>query len=288
MFNMDSIGKKISSARRARNMTQMDLADRLHISFQAISNWERGQSMPDIAKLPELSKQLDISIDELLGNASPLIHGLTSDAPDEYLKTAPITPEEVIEAAPILKPSQFKEAFQNSQPPIDLAEIDALFPYLDDDTLDQLAQRVYASDGIAGIVPLVTYLSDDTIGALAMDAIRQADISTVDPIAPFLSEQLLHRLVRECYLDANPPRALSELLPLLPHLEEDDIDALAQMYYAAGEIDSVSPFLPHMSEAALDQLAADCLLNHGVQTASPFFPFVSEGFLKSYLQKYDL
>lgn len=43
-FNMDQIGRKISNLRREQNMTQMELADKLGISFQAVSNWERGVS----------------------------------------------------------------------------------------------------------------------------------------------------------------------------------------------------------------------------------------------------
>ena len=37
------------------------------VSFQAVSNWERGASMPDIGKLPELARALGVSVDELLG-----------------------------------------------------------------------------------------------------------------------------------------------------------------------------------------------------------------------------
>ena len=48
MFNMKNIGQKICKFRKEKNMTQLELADRLNISFQAVSNWERGQSMPDI------------------------------------------------------------------------------------------------------------------------------------------------------------------------------------------------------------------------------------------------
>lgn len=55
-FNMDQIGRKISNLRREQNMTQMELADKLGISFQAVSNWERGNTMPDISKLPELAE----------------------------------------------------------------------------------------------------------------------------------------------------------------------------------------------------------------------------------------
>ena len=61
MFNMQKIGKKISELRKRRNMTQMELADQMGISFQAVSNWERGNSMPDISKLPELAELLSVS-----------------------------------------------------------------------------------------------------------------------------------------------------------------------------------------------------------------------------------
>lgn len=44
MFNMQKIGRRISSLRREHNMTQVELADKLSISFQAVSNWERGGS----------------------------------------------------------------------------------------------------------------------------------------------------------------------------------------------------------------------------------------------------
>lgn len=45
MFNMKNIGFKISELRKKNNMTQMELADKMNISFQAVSNWERGVSL---------------------------------------------------------------------------------------------------------------------------------------------------------------------------------------------------------------------------------------------------
>ena len=43
-FSMQEIGKRILNLRKDRNMTQMDLADQLGISYQAVSSWERGVS----------------------------------------------------------------------------------------------------------------------------------------------------------------------------------------------------------------------------------------------------
>ena len=59
MFNMKQVGKKIVSLRKSRNMTQTELADKMDVSFQAVSNWERGNSMPDISKLPQLAALFD-------------------------------------------------------------------------------------------------------------------------------------------------------------------------------------------------------------------------------------
>ncbi len=42
MLDMERVGVRISQLRKSAGMTQMEMADRLGISFQAISNWERG------------------------------------------------------------------------------------------------------------------------------------------------------------------------------------------------------------------------------------------------------
>ena len=42
MFDMAAVGRKISELRKKNNMTQLELADKMGVSFQAVSNWERG------------------------------------------------------------------------------------------------------------------------------------------------------------------------------------------------------------------------------------------------------
>ena len=45
MFDTVKIGKRIAELRKKRDMTQFEIADRLGISYQAVSNWERGDSL---------------------------------------------------------------------------------------------------------------------------------------------------------------------------------------------------------------------------------------------------
>ena len=52
--------------RKTKKYTQQKLADRLGVSHQAVSNWERGEAMPDITLLPELAKLLGTTTDKIL------------------------------------------------------------------------------------------------------------------------------------------------------------------------------------------------------------------------------
>ena len=63
--------------RKNLGWTQEMLAEKLEITFQAVSKWENGISSPDISMLPILSQLFGISMDELFGMSSP--HALTSE-----------------------------------------------------------------------------------------------------------------------------------------------------------------------------------------------------------------
>lgn len=63
-----AIGATIRARRREASLTQAELAERLNVSAQSVSHWERGESLPDIATLPDLACILNCPVDALLGN----------------------------------------------------------------------------------------------------------------------------------------------------------------------------------------------------------------------------
>jgi len=65
-MNNEKIGRFISEERKARDMTQKDLGDKLNVTDKAVSKWERGLSYPDISLLVPLSDTLGVTINELL------------------------------------------------------------------------------------------------------------------------------------------------------------------------------------------------------------------------------
>ncbi|MBQ3063564.1 MAG: helix-turn-helix transcriptional regulator [Clostridia bacterium] len=60
------IGKFIAKCRRAKNLTQAELAEKLHITDRAISKWETGRGMPDSAIMLALCQALEIDVNDLL------------------------------------------------------------------------------------------------------------------------------------------------------------------------------------------------------------------------------
>lgn len=63
---MKTIGEKINTLRKQRNMTQDELAEKMGVSSQAVSKWEKDMSIPDLPVLIELSDFFHVSLDELV------------------------------------------------------------------------------------------------------------------------------------------------------------------------------------------------------------------------------
>lgn len=67
-----TIGNFIAILRKAKGMTQRELAELLNVSDKAVSRWERDESTPDITLIPVLADIFDVSCDELLRERKPV------------------------------------------------------------------------------------------------------------------------------------------------------------------------------------------------------------------------
>ena len=64
------VGRYIQRLRKGAGMTQKDLAEKLNISFQAVSKWENGDALPDTGILLDLCDALNTTADKLLNGGS--------------------------------------------------------------------------------------------------------------------------------------------------------------------------------------------------------------------------
>lgn len=65
-MNQEKIGKFIAERRKDKNLTQGQLAEKLDVSINAVSKWERGLNLPNVSLFKDLCTILDININELL------------------------------------------------------------------------------------------------------------------------------------------------------------------------------------------------------------------------------
>ena len=72
-MNIEKVGEQIAVLRKGKGLTQSDLGERLGVSFQAVSKWERGETFPDITILPDLARILETTVDYILLGSEKII-----------------------------------------------------------------------------------------------------------------------------------------------------------------------------------------------------------------------
>lgn len=65
-MDQEKIGKFISKLRKEKNLTQEEFAEKLGVTGKSVSRWENGQCMPDLSLLIPISKELGITVNELI------------------------------------------------------------------------------------------------------------------------------------------------------------------------------------------------------------------------------
>ena len=248
MFNTIETAKRIKDARLAQNMTQMALADAMGVSFQAVSNWERGNSMPDIGKLSQLCEVLDISLSDLLGDDRQ-----ETKIIDKLISKEPVTISEIAQVAPLASPEAVEKAVQDaekSDKPAAVCDIVCLAPFLDAEYLGRLAEKA-ADVSPKDLVALAPFLNGSTLDVL-VDRHGELDESTILSLSPFLSKEKLDQLA-ENYEKHDPSR----LPALAPFLSKDTLDGIVSRMLKNGSLsmDSLVPLLPFLSKDKLRGLA---------------------------------
>ena len=70
---MSDIGKHIKKFRSEKGLTQDQLAEQLHVTRQAVSNWENGKTQPDVETLSSLAECFGVTVEEVIyGEAKPV------------------------------------------------------------------------------------------------------------------------------------------------------------------------------------------------------------------------
>ena len=83
-----TLGMMISSLRKEKGMTQLELAEKMGVTDKAVSIWERNLSFPDINSIPELAEILDVSVDDLMQVKTEVKENISKNKGDEIIDIA--------------------------------------------------------------------------------------------------------------------------------------------------------------------------------------------------------
>jgi transcriptional regulator with XRE-family HTH domain len=264
-------GAYISRLRREKDWTQLALAEKLHITPQAVSRWETGDSFPDIELLAEMSRLFGVSIDALLygapaqprplggrAAADEVLEQLAQGRPEQAAHLAAEDPEGVealIDAGPLVRPSQMRKVVENMSgyrfTPEQVIELAA---FVDGDLLDSLVNDLDPSQwDLQFLSEIAPYSSSATLDRMVaqvpLDGVTAAQVAD---LAPFLSVQGLERL-----LSRLPPGTLNKALlhELAAYLRAETLDNLvAELPGEDIDAELVLDLAPFLSSEALGKL----------------------------------
>jgi len=92
-MDYNKIGKFIISERKAKNLTQAKLAEKLFVSEKTVSKWENGNGIPDTNTLPKLCEIFDVSLNELLSGERLSTENYVTKAEDKLLESQKLKEE---------------------------------------------------------------------------------------------------------------------------------------------------------------------------------------------------
>lgn len=198
MFDTIKFGKALSSLRKQADMTQNEVADRLNLSRQAISKYERGESFPDISVLVIIAGLFNITLDQLIGYGEPT-KGESSILKNVAKGNADVVAEniaDIVNLAPLLKPSILtKLSHQFEKQGVDISDIITLAEYLNDESVVKLIEKATFDDIndelLEKFIPMLNYDSKEAIFQKILDGeMDWLFIKVLLPYAGYITTQI--------------------------------------------------------------------------------------------------
>ena len=269
LLEMQTIGRKIASLRKAGDWTQAGLADQLGVTYQAVSNWERGLSMPDVARLKDLAVLFHITLDELLGSeeATRVVEVASGNRPAESVR-------ELLDSAPYMKPSALEQELKARK---GKAGDDTLSHRIDpaiDPDLKRPVDQAWTEEG-DGSSPASTkgHVEESTARNFSVTSIEDhsekvledgssegsSDSMTFQDIlafAPFISSELLHELILST-MDSQMDFELKHLTMVAPFLDQPQLKELTERCLKGSfevSVEVITGLLPHLDQETLQDL----------------------------------
>ncbi|GGD58352.1 helix-turn-helix domain-containing protein [Paenibacillus nasutitermitis] len=271
-MDVRKIGAFISELRKSKNLTQAELAQLLNVSHQAVSKWERGESLPDIGLLPLTAKVLELTVDELLSGER---------IPAPVLKTPIGTPA----AAAMYRVDQntlqvSAEDTLQEENRLTFDHVSSLAPFLSWDALQSMVEQVEDEVHWDNVEALAPFLGRDVLEKLVEQVIDgEIEMDRIKSIAPFLGHEALERLVNHAEEESLSWDAISGLVPFL---SRETLSIMVQRVVEGKmEPENIMGLAPFLDQSDLEML----IVSRGISGLRPehlagLAPFLSQSLLE--------
>lgn len=210
MFDTRKFGAYIASMRKKADLTQSSLGEMLNLSRQSISQYENGDTFPDVTILIKISEIFKITLDDLIKSGNPTdveaqllkINSQKDELPKEIFDTN-IT-QDVVNIAPLLKPS----------------------------ILEKIAEGLKKHEiDISKLVELAKYISDENVVSLLENTTFDTlDEELLEKLVPFLNDESRYKIFEKVLNGELNYNFIRIILPyaeyLLTHIEAAVVEGL--------------------------------------------------------------
>ena len=250
---MNTIGKRIRELRRKNDLTQEKLADLLGVTYQSVSKWECGVTMPDLSLIGPLTRLLHVTSDELLGLTVPAADAKRAeleeacriawienggerdgfrkihDAEEALVKAFPDDMKYLCDFALTVSNRAWnyedRETFRTEQERA-VRMFETVIEHTDDDRIKCLA--------VDGITSVLGYLGRQKEAKAYVDLLPDAPVRTKEQIMEQILRGDEQRKFRQRKLDG-------ELRSLLRRMEQCRVDDLSALEHAEAILHSFFP-----------------------------------------------
>lgn len=192
MFDMKKFAAFLVGKRREKNITQGQLADMVGVTHQAVSKWERGETMPELSKLSDLSNALDVPTEDFVAamHSDDRDENETACLDDDYYALPDKTlVGDVYAIAPFLSKQTLTTAITEITLSKGSAISSMLFKFADVDILREVALAVFSTDTDKGRIHLLPYLPQNEVSKLILNRYSTGGVDAILPLLPYAKEK---------------------------------------------------------------------------------------------------
>ena len=201
----------LKTRRKIKNLTQVDVAEKMGVTPQAVSKWERGESLPDISLLSALAKLYGVSVENILNG---------NESKDIRLENIGESLNAFVSGDLF---ALIKEAFETSGSIQNLRVTPDVFLFITNSQKIQLLDIIFTMpDYIAIIDDILPYLNNIQRQKLIFHILERKDYDNIEPIMPYLSNAIKTEIVLGL-LENDAFNFLEEIMPMLSIEHKDMI-----------------------------------------------------------------